>query len=595
MSAQRLFNANVTLPSLEELYEKHREEVAAAPSGSEAMRELLLRAFSQVFHKLRLQNLAAIPVGSTNIQQELFGLIGLLLQKIKRGDPEPHVRLEFKVGYDPGAHPRQVSIDITPRRTRLTIKGQAPKDGVPGSLKEKGRYAAERRARLRTRRMDHYTTGEFVETSPDELLAVIDNTRIKGEAGIDIRGMVVKPREAQPYLITLGEGVGRRETAAGKLELVSRMSGLVKTKYDGEGHLRYLGVEQDLRLGELGLRSGGHVKSGRRDGRGALKVERAEFRSIPPAFEARTKGEILVKELVQGIVVGTAVTVEMVNQAPGKYLVATEGELRVNRSLQGGLLCAPRVVVGNGKVVAAMINTRIRARNHLFGRRLLLSGRSSLLLGDDRLRECLEEDSGCLLSGQSLFVGRERLLRELEGCNRELEDAGRQFNNLITGHLQGLVEASRPLNRELARKSLDALLTLQRELMVCEQEEEGEVKRQVVLVLAEIGLENPLPVLRNLDEKKRLHGEVGQRQEQLAAITQPITVELEIEKIQDGATFTVRCWRDTLELKGVDRELLIERPLTEERLATLPTGGQKIAIHYDYQRDLLVIDSEKKD
>lgn len=591
MSARRLYNANVNLPSLEELYQKHQEEVAAAVSGRQAMRDLLLRAFDQVFVKLRLHKLEEIKLGTLDVRQELVGLIDNLLQRLKRDEPEPRVRLDFTVDYDPAPHRRQVIVDLARDRTRLAVKGRPPKDGIPGFIREKGRYAAERRARQHSGRMDHYTTGEFVETKAGEVLALIDNTKTKGEPGIDIRGMVVKPQTAPSYQIRLGEGVSKREKESGKLELVSEFTGLVKTNYDGEGNLLYLAVEQDLRLGEVGLRSGGHVKGAQAGGKGSLQIEKAEFRNVPPAFEARTEGDILVKELVQGIVHGATVTAEMVNQTAGKYVAATQGPLQINRSVQGATLYAPRVVLGNQRVVATMLNTTVNARHCLVGHKLLLSGRNHLTLGSDKLREENPKARQCAISGQDLFAGRTRLLRELEDYNKELTEINGRINGLLMGHVQDRVEARRPLDRDRIRRCLAAMVSLDAELMACGVEEEEDIRRRITTTLLDIELENPLPVLRQLNEKKRLNQELERRQEKLAAITQPLSVALEIAECKEGAMLTIHCWQDALRLREEEGELVVERTANDQQLTTMPLKNQKIAFKFDYERELLVIDS----
>ncbi|MDZ7640880.1 MAG: flagellar assembly protein A [Desulfurivibrio sp.] len=590
MGARRLYNVSINLPSLEDLYQKHQEEVVAAASGREVLRGLLLRAFNQAFAKLRLDKLEEVLLGSHNVRDELSSLVDNILRRIKRDEPDPRVRLDFTVDYDPAPHRRQVIIDIARDRTRLAVKGRAPKDGIDGFLREKGRYAAERRARQRAGgRMDHYTTGEFADTKAEEVLALIDNTKTKGEPGIDIRGMVVKPQTALAYQIRLGEGVAKQETAGGKLALVAQQSGLVKTKYDDEGNLRYLAVEQDLSLGEVGLRSGGHVKAGRGGDKGSLQVENAEFRTVPPAFEARTAGSIVVKELVQGIVCGATVNAEMVNQTAGKYMVATDGALVINRSAQGGTLYAPRVVIGNQQVVATLLNTTINARNSLVGHKLLLAGRNRLLLGSDKLQEQGKGGKRCAVSGQDLFAGRSHLLQELADYNKELTALNGRINGLLMGHVQSRVEARRPLDREVVRRALEDMVTLDREFMACGDDEEEDLRRRLNATLMDIEFDNPLPILRHLDEKKRLNAEIDRRQEKLAAITQPLSVELEIAECKVGAELIIHCWRDELRLREDEQEILIERPADEQRLATMPRKDRKVVFNFDYDRELLTM------
>ncbi len=594
MSARRLYTITGKIPSPEEFYLHHQEKITAAPSGSKILHELLMRAFREVFHKLKLHNLEEVKIGSSNVLHELSALLSSLLLRIKRGDPDPHIRLEFAAAFDPGPHQRQVVIDVSKTRTRLTVTGTPPKDGIAGFLREKGRYAAERRARKQAKKIDHFTTGEFVQTSRGEVLAVIDNTKIKGEPGIDVRGLPVRPEVARPYHIQLGEGVEKRETPSGKVELISVISGLVKTRYDGENNLRYLAVDGELRVGEVGLRSGGHIKARGGGQGGALQIEKAEFRSVPPAFEARTEGSILVKELVQGTVYGADVTAEMVNQSQSKYIVATRGAITINRSAQGATLYAPEIIIGSGRVVAPLMHCRLHVRNSFVGRKILLSGRNQLILGNDLMRDSQSAKSGknsCSLVGRNLFAGRSHLLIELEEQRRELIKRGAMINKVIMGHVQRQIDARKPLDREMVRRALAAMTELDKEFLACTHEEEEALRLRVSNLLIDIGLEDPLVVLRNMIEKKRLTGELGQREEKLAEMTQAIGVDLEVEECQDGSSLTVACWKDELLIRGLDQEIRIERPATEEKLAIRPRLRQNIMLSFNYEREELELEA----
>ena len=594
MPPPRLYTITGKIPSPEEFYLHHQEEITAAPSGSKVLHAQLMRAFREVFNKLKLHNLEEVKIGSSNVLHELNQLLNTLLLRIKRGDPDPHVRLEFTAALDTGPHQRQVTIDISKTRTRLTVTGTPPKDGIAGFLREKGRYAAERRARKQAKQIDHYTTGEFVQTSRGEVLAVIDNTKIKGETGIDVRGLVVKPEVAAAYHIQLGEGVEKRETPSGKIELVTTTTGLVKTRYDAENSLRYLAVEGQLKVGEVGLRSGGHIKARGAGKGGALQIEKAEFRSVPPAFETRTEGSILVKEMVQGTVYGAEVSADMVNQVPGKYIVATQGAITINRSVQGASLYASEIVIGSGRVVAPLMNSRLYVRNNFVGRKVLLSGRNQLVLGNDLMRDGLSAGSAkssCPISGRNLFAGRSRLLLELEEQRRELKECGVAINKMVMGHIQQQIDTRKPMDREVVRRSLAALPELEKEFLSSIQEEEEALRLRVSNLLLDIGLENSLPVLRNLIDKKRLTMEIGRREEKLAEMTQAIGVDLEVEECQDGSSLTVSCWRDELLIRGMDQEIRVERQADGQQLAILPRLKQNIILSFNYEKEELELEA----
>lgn len=591
MAGRTLYKVVIKLASPEELYLKHQEEITAAPQGLMVLRRLIMQQLTEIFAKLRLRELASVPLGSSNVLHELEELLGSLLARIRRNEVEPVIRLDFAVSNDPGAHQRMVVVDFGRDRARLTVTGTEPKNGVAGFVREKGCYAAQRRARQKTNQIDHYTTAEFAQAAADEVLAVVDNTRIKGELGIDVRGMLIKPQVAPAYIVEVGEGVVKRETAGGKLELVAAMAGLVKTRYDGEGNLRFIGVERDLRLGEVGFRTGGHVMARGSGGKGqALDIDHAEFRSVPAAFEARTEGAIVVKELVQGKIYGTEVTAEMVNQTAGKYIVATSGGITINRSIQSGFLFAPEITVGNGRVVATLMNAHLHARNLLVGKKILLSGRNRLVLGDDTMRESEANRASCTFSGRNIFKGRTRLKQELAGEQRNFRDYNQQINKMLLEQAKDQANGGPPLARAKAGQALKEMAELDALFLGSPPEEEDALGLRITNVLFDLGMKNILPVIRLLTEKKKCRRELDRLEAKLAEMTQMIRVDLDLAEFKDGALLTIHCWHDELLLRVIEGEILIERPARQERVAVLPASRQSLLLTFDYQSESLQLE-----
>ncbi|ADH84902.1 flagellar assembly protein A [Desulfurivibrio alkaliphilus] len=588
MASRTLFQLTVNMPSPASFYQKHHGEITAAPDGAVVLQDLLLRSLREVAQKLRLRKLEEIPFGESNIFREMEEIIKALLQKIKRREADPHTRISFAVTTDPGPYKRQVTFALSRSRSRLKISGVPPKDGVHGFLREKGRYAAARRARQQARRIDHYTTGEFAQTTKGELLAIIDNSRVNGEPGIDVRGAVIKPRTAIPYAIELGKGIEKQESERGKIRLFSALNGMVRTRYDGEGNLRYIEVERDLRLDEVGFRAGGHVKAGGgSDREQALDLDVAEFRTIPSAFEAKTGGLIKVAELVQGKVYGAEIVAEMVNQADDKYLVATSGPITINRSIQKGALYAPEIIIGNGQLIATMMNARLHARHSFTGHKILLSGRNRLLLGNDTLRAHGCGPDSCDFSGRNIFQHRRSLLANLAASRQQIKRTDEQLQKTLSAHLKEKNVNHQPAASGTERYAQDAILRLTQQYMHCPEEEEKDLHLEISNTLYDLGLENVLPVTRLITEKKQRQEEQRKFAARLAEISPPIRMKLELEECKDGASFAIDCWDDHLLLKKIENEIVLERPAKEEQLVKLPAGRQSIALVFNYDTTLL--------
>ena len=596
-AARTYFKGTVNIPSPEELYLANREEIVTADSGTQLLHDKIMHSLLELFNKLRLRNLDEVALGESHALHEFSQTIKGLLLRIKRDEPDPHARLTFSVTNDNGPFQRKVEFDIGREQARLTVIGVAPKDGIDGFVREKGSYAALRRARKESKQIDHYTTGEFAQAVAGEVLAVIDNTRIYGTPGIDVRGTTIKPRKGVPFAVGTGEGVERRETASGKVQLIALHSGLVKTSYDHDERLRSIEVVRDIRLGEVGFRSGGHVMAnGAGGGKKSLSIDTAEFKSVPPAFEARTEGLIVVKELVQGKVFGAEITAEMVNQGDGKYMVATGGGITINRSLQGGTLFAPEIIIGNGRVAATLMNGRLHARNRLVARRVILSGHSRLLMGNDVMREEQGKGKGggsCSLSGRDLFRGRSTLKSDIAVEERDLRETNEKINKFLVDHIRKKAEIRRPLDHDKVRSAMQAFAELDRQYSRCSHEEEEELRAKITTLLYEIELDNVMPVIRLLSEKKRTQGQLSILEGKLEEMTQPIELEFELAQVKEGASIDIRCWQDTLRLRRVERELLLERG--EKRLLTLPVDNQEIALHFDYESEKLELEDPERE
>ncbi|MDF1614423.1 flagellar assembly protein A [Desulfurivibrio dismutans] len=595
MATRHLFQITVNMPSPADLYQKHRTKISTAPSGSLLLRDLLMRSLREVMQKLRLRRLEEIPLGDANILHEMEQIIKALLEKIKRGEVDPHTRISFAVTNDPGPHKRMATFDLSRTRSRLKVSGHPPKDGSPGFLREKGRYAAARRARRQAQHIDHYTTGEFAQTTQGELLAVIDNSRINGEPGIDVRGTIIKPRTAIPYAIELGNGIKKRENGSDRIKLFSALNGMVRTRYDGEDNLRYIAVERDLRVDEVGFRAGGHVKArGKSDREQALDLDIAEFRTIPSAFETKTAGLIKVAEMVQGKVYGAEIVAEMVNQADDKYMVATSGPIIINRSIQKGSLYAPVIVLGNGRLTAIMMNARLHVRHRFTGHKILLSGKNRLLLGNDTLRTAGCGPDSCEFSGRNLFQHRRSLLANLAATRQQIKQLDEQFNRILMGHLQEKVADHQLPATHIVRHSLDAMSRLEQEYMHCSEEEEHDLRLKITTTLYDLGVENVLPMIRFLTEKKQRQEEQRQFAARLEKLTPPLIVKLELEECKEGGLLTIDCWEDQLRLKRTDDEIIIERPAKEEKLANLPLTRRTIFFNFDYESELLELQIGEK-
>jgi len=585
------FKAAVSIPSPAQLYEKYNKEIVAAPSGGRVLLNYLLRVLQEVFQKMRLAKLEEVSLGHTSARHELITSLTSLLTRFKRGEMEATMRFSFEMSNDPGRHKRTVIIDLSRESGRVTVIGVEPKDGIDGFLREKGGYAKERQARRKVSgRVDHYITGAFAQTSRDELLATIDNTLVAGEPGIDVRGSVVKPKPAVKYYLELGEGVEKREKSPGKIEIYATGAGVVKTRYDEGDNLRFLGVATAVKLGEVGFRAGGHVMARGEKGKGAaLSIETAEFRSVPIAFEARTEGAIYVKETVQGKVYGAEITAEMVNQAPGKFMVATAGAITVNRSLQGGFLYAPKIVIGNGRVVATLMNAHLQARNRFLGRNIMLAGRSRLILGNDFFKEeqAAAGATSCAISGQDLFANRGELKFARLEKEAELKDHNEAISRTLLGQVQKTLVARPATDKAVLRRVLETVNLLEKQFADCSLSEEEEMRRKIANLLFEIGLEDSMPFIKHLGRKKALLAEIGQLDAQLAAITQEIQAELHLADCKDGAMLTIRCWQDELLLRCLEHELLLERPAAKEQIFSGPRRSRAITFAFNYDTDLL--------
>jgi len=140
------------------------------------------------------------------------------------------------------------------------------------------------------------------------------------------------------------------------------------------------------------------------------------------------------------------------------------------------------------------------------------------------------------------------------------------------------------------RQSLEAVLALDQEFIACAPEEEDNLRCRLGNLLNDMGFKNPLALINIVLEKKIVAGELGPQEQKLAAITQPIAAELEVEECRDGSLMTVQCWDDELLIRGVGREIRIERPASEALLATLGRSEQRIMISFNYEREELEVE-----
>jgi hypothetical protein len=582
MSSPAELKAVVLCPTPGELYKSR-------PPTEPGAARLYFAALDEVFRKLRITRLEEVPVGGGNARAELTGLLTAMLTRLKRGETAASMRLTFEMTTDPGPHKRTVIVDIALALARVTVIGVQPVAGTSGFLREKGWYARAREQRRRVDgKVDHYLTGGFAQAREGELLAVIDNTRIKGEPGINVRGNVIAPKRAAKYWLETGAGIAKKEDARGRIELYATGIGMVKSRYDAEGNLRHLTVERSLKLGEVGLRAGGHVVARGAGGRGeALQVETAEFRTISAAFEARTEGAIFVRETVQGKVHGASVTADLVNQMAGKFIVATRGALTINRSVQGGYLYGPEVVIGNGRVPATLMNGVIHARNLFIGRNLILAGRNRIVLGNDTFHEPAAEGTRSRSSGSNLFANRPQLQLDLAERRSELTRIAEALGAMISGHIRRKMVARQVVNREAFSRSLEVITLLDQQLAAAPAGQEDALLQRFSGVLFDIGVEDTLPFLQRFSRKKKLKDELVQLEAALAAITQNIVVELDLGAGKEGAVLTVKCWKDEVLCRCLDQELRIERPATEELLFSGPAKRRTVSISFDYASERL--------
>ncbi len=594
MPAASQFKVVVKCPTPNELFQKNEDKLNAAPtSAGEALRDLAFKTFLDNLLKLRISQLSTIPMGSSDVHEELMHSLTHMLNQAQKGDKEASMHLSFEVSSDAGNKKRSVKIVASLTVANITVMGVEPIAGKPGFIRERGQYAQERQARKHTSgKVDHFLTGDFSQTQKGELLAVIDNTKIDGEAGIDIRGSVVKPRQATKYRIQIGDGVVQKVNKLSKIELYAKGHGVVKAKYDNDDNLRHIAVETSIKLGEVGLRSGGHVMSRGKGGKvEALSLDVAEFRSVPIAFEARTQGKIFVKESVQGIVHGASIVADMVNQAPGKFMVATEESITINRTLQSGLLYAPAIVVGNGRVPATIMNCRLHARNRFTGNNITLAGHNELILGNDFFKEPEGKgahSSSCAVSGQNLFASRKKLTAALQEKQRDYKELNEALTKALLAQVQKQLTAGQGVNAATVRKTLAAVSALDSQLGQCQQDEEDGIRHKISTLLMDIGIQDTMPLLKRFFQKKQLVKEQEQTKSALTAVTQDINAEFTVSgKSKDGSKLSIKCWNDELLFQVQDKQALLTRPAKNEQIFAGPVKTRTVIMNFNYESGLL--------
>ena len=570
------------------LGEAHRQDLAAAPSPVDALLDRVVVEFAKAFKALRIATCVGPDGAVVDFLGEIRELTRVLLAKGRRGEVEAMSRCEFAVDDN---HPqrRTVAVDMALDVATIRVKGVAPQHGVNGIVKEVGDYFKYGRAReRRDGSVNHYLTGKFAPAKEGEVLAILDNSGNHGVNGVDCLGKTIRARNGTPVFVSVGNGVRKVTQDGGKVQLVSERTGVVVPLYDKMGQLRSIDVRESVKIGEVGIREGGHVAARGAAGRAAeLHVDDTSVASVPRAFVIRTTGVVNVADTIFGEVTGGAINAEMINAA-GKTIAARES-ITVRRSVQASTLHAATILIGQGKIPGSVINAPFCVRHSFTAVNLKLLGNNTLRLGNDLLDGKTPETGLNLRCGDNSFRG-EDLFAERPQLQASQEELGGQFSGSMAAIREGLLAQVKKQQR-LGRTDLDfkkllaAIVAAGQVFEQCPVEEEEQRAMQLVNALMDLGVRDTLSFLNWFRDRKRLQGELDAVEARLAAISPPLEVEMNGVTVNDGARLVISCWKDSILLRRVEEELIVSREAPAEELHRSATGGSPFAfaVSFDYE------------
>jgi len=583
----------VRLAGPRSLGESERETLAIDPASVDDLPDRMVVEFAKAFKTLRIGNGLDPGGGVVDPLHEVRELTRALLARGRRGDEEAVSRFEFIVA-DKLPKQRKVTVVMSLDTAAIRVAGVPARHGINGIVREVGDYFKYGRGGARRDgRVNHYLTGKFAPARESEVLVIIDNSRVRGDNGIDCQGRAIRARNGTPGFVAVGNGVRKSVSEDGsKIQLIAARTGVVVPVYDEKDILRSIDVRESVSVGEVGHREGGHIAARGAGGRAAeLDVEETSVESVPPAFVIRTTGTVNVQQTIFGEVLASAINAEMINAA-GKTVAAREA-LTVRRVVQATVLHARAILVGQGRVSGSIINSTFHVRNSFTAVNLKLLGNNTLRLGSDLLDGKTPATGAAHIKsdarawrGEDLFAGR-------VGISQEREAAKREYNQVLAAIRDGL-QGQMKKQISIGRGGLDfrtllaAIAAADQEYSRCPVEEEEAKSQVLVNALMDLGVQDTLTFMRRFMAKKKLQGDLVGVAGQLAAISPPLTVELNKIVINDSARLTIRCWDDVVILQRIGSEIIVGREEPAEELFRGTQSLLSLTVSFDYEAGRLV-------
>ncbi len=569
-----------------------RETLEIAPSPVDALLDRVVAEFAKVFKALRVGNFIEVQGSTVDALQELRELTRALLARGRRGDEEAVSRFEFTVG-DKQPKQRTVTVLIALDAATIRVKGVPARNGVDGIIREVGDYFKYGRGSARRDgTVNHYLTGKFAPAREGEVLVIIDNSRVRGENGIDVLGRAIRARTGTPGFVAVGKGVRKETSEDNKVQIIAERTGVVVPLYDQNKVLRSIEVRESVRIGEVGHREGGHVAARGLAGRvEELQVDDTTVESVPRAFVIRTSGAVNVAQTIFGEVLAGAITAVMIN-ATGKTVAARDA-ITVRRAVQASTLHAQAVLIGQDRVTGSIINATFNIRTSFTAVNLKLLGNNILRLGSDKLDgQGPETGASCLKGdvrswrGEDLFAGRNGIAAEREALEREHEEVV----VAIRDGLLGQVKRQTTLGRgDLNFKQLLAVIAAAGQAYEQCPPEEEEAKSQILInALMDLGVQDTLSFIRRFAAKKKLQVDLADARRRLANISPPLEAEFTKVALNESGRLTIRCWQDAVVLNRIGSELILSREAPEEVLFRGVLGLFSLSASFDYETGKLV-------
>lgn len=558
-----------------QLDEEQLASLNIAKSPTDELVEIILESIRQEFAALHIDHLRERNVGNSDILHDIGEIARSVFAQGNRGDEEASGRYDFMVMADNCDQQRKVSVDINMQQVLIRVKGVAAQDGRDGILKEVGEYVKHTRPQLteESEVVNHYLTGKFAPARAGEALVLIDNSQVRGSSGIDCLGHTIRPQAGTPCQVQIGKGIRKKILAPGKFQLTANRTGVAKPVYDKNNTLCSIDVLESVQVSEVSLREGGHVAIKGTGGQTSqLDVEDTIVDAVGRAFSVRTTGTVNVKETIYGEVLAGEINARMINAE--KKLVAAHDGIMVRQAVQTSVLRAQVISIGKGGNGGSLINSTCRARRTFIADNVRFLGRNAIILGNDLFRE-----AGAVLCGKDLFADRQHLINEQNTLRQQGEDLSEELRQGLLRQVQKQNNVAGSDHRTLLKKIADD----ERAFGRCPLGEEEQLTIELKNALTDLGVHDSLAFLNLFATKKQLRTKLKATTSRLRAISPPLAVHLQTVDLNDGAQLTIRCWRDSIRINRVEKNIIIIRELPEEELFRGKSGRFSLDISFDYE------------